>query len=259
MARAEVGGGLQQAGVVLDQVGVQRQHHERQVGVDDADVHGEVGVEDLQRCLDQAEALQQGIEQAVVAEDAHPGVDADQDRGPGRHHDQQQPHRLHFLAGTADGVGHRVADQQAQQGADGGDLQRAEVGGQVQLVLGEEHVVAEVEQHAQLVVGPADDLAVRRNRHLDFGEADLQHDGERQQEEQQQPEERHADDQLAAGGQQALGRVHDCSTTPLSSIHDTYTGSPQVGRCTWRSALAMNACTTRPEGSSTWYTEWPPR
>jgi hypothetical protein len=98
-ARTQVRGGLQQALVVLHQVGVQRQDHERQVRIDHADIHRQVGVEDLQRLVDQPQPHQEAVEQAVVAEDAHPGVDADQDRGPGRHHDQQQQDGLRsFLA-----------------------------------------------------------------------------------------------------------------------------------------------------------------
>jgi hypothetical protein len=86
---------------VLDQVGIQRQHHERQIGIDNADIHGDVGIEYLQRLADETEHLQEAIEQAVVAENTHPGVDPDQDRGPGRHHDQQQKDRLHLLGARA--------------------------------------------------------------------------------------------------------------------------------------------------------------
>ncbi len=43
--------------------------------------------------------------------------------------------------------------------------------------------------------------------------------------------------------------VHDCSTTPLSSYQLMYTGWSQVGRATWRSALAMKAWTMMPEAS----------
>ncbi|MCY1435294.1 hypothetical protein D9M71_513840 [compost metagenome] len=238
---------------MLHQVGIERQDHERQVRIDDADVHRQVGVEYLQRLVDQPHAHQRAVEQAVVAEDAHPGVDADQDRGPGRHHDQQQQHGLRFLAGPGDGVGHRVTDQQAHQGAEEGDLQRAQIGRQVQLVLVEDQVVAQVEDELQLVVRPGVDLRVRRDRHVGFGEADLQHDGEGHQEEQEQPEERYPDDEMPAGWQQVaqFGNFHDRSTTPLSSSHQTNTSSSQVGRAPRRSALATKDWTTVPLGSLT--------
>ncbi|MNR03698.1 hypothetical protein D3C85_1196090 [compost metagenome] len=208
---------------MLHQVGVERQDHERQVRIDHAYVHRDVGVEDLQRLADQPHAHQDAVEQAVVAEDAHPGIDADQDRSPGRHHDQQQQHGLRFLAGAGDGVGHRVADQQAHQGAEEGDLQRAEIGRQVQVVLVEQQVVAQVEDELQLVVRPGVDVRIGRDRHVGFGEADLQHDGEGQQEEQEQPEERDPDHEVPAGRHQVFqfGDSHDRSTTPLSSSHQT--------------------------------------
>src|SRR5690606_14080626 len=113
----------------------------------------------------------------------------------------------------------------------------------------------------QLVVRPLVDFRVRRDRHVSLGEADLQHDDERQQEEHEQPEEGYADHGMPPAGQVAreFGRIHDCSTTPLSSSQYTTTGSSQVGRLPRRSALAMKHCTICPEVSLTWYTEWPPR
>src|SRR5690606_35832896 len=146
-------------------------------------------------------------------------------------------------------------------GADGRDLQRAQIGRQIQRILAEEDVVAEIEQDRKLVVGPAVDLRVRRDGDVGLGEADLQHDDERQQEEQEQPQERYADHDMPPAGQIAreFGQVHDCSTTPLSSSQYTTTGSSQVGRLPRRSALAMKHCTTCPDVSLTWYTECPPR
>src|SRR5690606_3876995 len=137
--------------------------------------------------------------------------------------------------------------QQAQQGAEEGDLQRAGIGRPVEAVLAEEDVVAEVDQHLQLLVGVGEDVRVGRNRHVGLGEADLQHDGERQQEEQHQPQKGYADDQSAPGVQPHP--THACSTTPLSLSQWTYTCSSQVGHFTWRSALATKACSIRPDSS----------
>ncbi|RMS12829.1 hypothetical protein ALP75_201467 [Pseudomonas syringae pv. actinidiae] len=212
---------------MLHEVGVERQNHERQVGIDHADVHRQVGIEDLQRRVDQAQPHQEGIEQTVVAENAHPRVDANQDRGPGRHHDQQQQHGLQILAGTGDGVGHRVADQQAQRGADERHFQRTQVRRNVQVITTEQGVVGEIQGHLQLFVGVTEDLGVRRDRDIGFGEADLEHNQKRQGKEQEQPEERHADDHLPPGGLYALESAldlayfHERSTTPLSSSHQT--------------------------------------
>ena len=237
---------------MLHQVGVERQDHERQVGIDDADVHRDVGIEDGQRLADEPQPHQYAVEQAVVGKDAHPGIDPDQDRRPGRHHDQQQQDGLRGLAGAGDGVGHRVAHQQADQGTDEGHLQRAEVGIDVERVIGQHQVVAEVEEHLQLLVRVGEDLGIGRDGHVRFRQADLQHDGEGQQEEQEEPQERHPDDRMPPGGHalfQAVGEFHDCSTTPLSSYQLMYTDWSQVGRATWRSALAMKAWTIIPEAS----------
>ncbi len=203
---------------MLDQVGVKRQHHERQVGVNDADVDRQVGIEDLQRLIDEADAHQQAVEQAVVAENAHPGVDPDQDRGPGRHHDEQQQYGLGLLVGPRNGVGHGITDQQAENGADQGHLEGAEIGCDVELILPQQQVVAHVEQYGELIVRPAHHVGVGRDCHVRFGEADLHDDDEGQQEEQEQPEERDADHQLPPPQRlQSFQCHHDCSTTPLSS------------------------------------------
>ena len=136
-------------------------------------------------------------------------------------------HRLQLFTGAGDGVGHRVADQQAQQRAEKRHLQRAEIGGDVEFVVTEQRVVAQVQQQFQLLLGERVDLGVGRNGHVGFGEADLQDDEERQHEEQEQPDERNADDQLAATGNYSvepsfeLAHVHERSTTPLSSSHHT--------------------------------------
>ncbi len=57
--RAEIGRRLEQTAVEPLERGVERQHHERQVGIDDADIDGEVGVQDDERVVDEAEPRQQ--------------------------------------------------------------------------------------------------------------------------------------------------------------------------------------------------------
>ncbi|MCY1446821.1 hypothetical protein D9M71_634080 [compost metagenome] len=174
---------------------------------------------------DHAKPHQEAVEQAVVAEDAHPGVHANQDRRPGRHHDQQHQHGLGFLARLGDGIGHREADHQARQGAEEGHFQRAQVGRDVQLVVGQQGIVAQVHQQLEFLLGVGVNLRVRRNGQGRFREADLHDDEERQQEEQAQPQERNTDDQLPAAGDQAfqlsIELFHARSTTPLSSSHQT--------------------------------------
>ncbi len=193
--------------VLLDQRGVQRQHHERQIAVDDADVGGDRGVQDAQRLLDQAQRQQRAVEHAVAVEDADPGVDADQERGPRRQHHQHHRDVARRRRQARDHVGHRIADQQGQQGGDPGDLDRAPVGFDVLVVAHQRQVVLQGElqrQHAVLVVHQR---AVRRAADRLFGEGDAQHDQERDREEQQQPQIRCGDHQPARAEQAPLAQA----------------------------------------------------
>ena len=91
-----------------------------------------------------------------------------------------------FARRPGDGIGHRVADQQADQGREKGNFQRTQIGGQVETVLAEEDVVAEVEHDVELLLDVLEDRLIGRNGDRGFRKADLQHDGEGQQEEQEQ-------------------------------------------------------------------------
>ena len=110
---AEVGGGLEQRMVEPLERRVERQHHERQVRIDDADIDRPVGVEDGERLVDHAEPEQELVEQALLLEDADPGIDADQERGPERQDDQHHQRRLPRLRRPRHAVGDRVADERA--------------------------------------------------------------------------------------------------------------------------------------------------
>ena len=76
---AEILGGLDQRIVHLLQRRIERQHHEGQIGIDDADEDRRSGVEDDQRLVDDVQREQQLVEQPLGLEDADPGVDADQE------------------------------------------------------------------------------------------------------------------------------------------------------------------------------------
>jgi hypothetical protein len=90
-AAAEVFCGFEQGQVHLLQIGVQRHDHERQVAVDDAQIGGEIGLQHDDRLIDDAQPEQEVVEQAVVLEDADPGVDAQQEGRPeGQNHQHQQ-------------------------------------------------------------------------------------------------------------------------------------------------------------------------
>jgi hypothetical protein len=79
---SQVGGGFEEGVVEFLQRGEQRQDHEGQVRIDDAEVDRQARTHDLEGLVDQAEVQQNGIEQAVVTDDAFEGIDAEQERGP---------------------------------------------------------------------------------------------------------------------------------------------------------------------------------
>ena len=131
---AEIGRRLEQAPVELLQRGVERQHHERQVGIDDAEMDRPFGAEDRAGIGDEAGPAQELVQDAVLRQQAHPGVDADQERGPERQHDQHQQQRPPPRRGAGDGVGHGIAQQQRDQGRGGGDAQGGDPGGEIEIV-----------------------------------------------------------------------------------------------------------------------------
>jgi hypothetical protein len=124
MPGAEVEAGLQQRLVQPVQRRIQRQHHERQVDVDQAHDHREIVVQHLQRlevggCSPTSAArpfhsLQALVDVALGAQHGDQGVGADQQVRPERQHDQQQQPGLGLVGGEGDGQGHREADHQAQ-------------------------------------------------------------------------------------------------------------------------------------------------
>jgi hypothetical protein len=90
---AEIARGLDQRFIHLLERRIDRQHHEGQVGIDDADIDRGVGRQDLERRVDDTEPEQELVEQPLLLEDADPGVDADQERGPERQDHQHQQRR----------------------------------------------------------------------------------------------------------------------------------------------------------------------
>ena len=63
---AQILGRLEQGAVHLFKRGIDRQDHEGQVGVDDADIDRGVGVQDRQRLGDDAGPEQELVQQALV-------------------------------------------------------------------------------------------------------------------------------------------------------------------------------------------------
>ena len=234
---AEIGGGFEQRVVHALERGVDRQHHERQVGVDDADEDREVGREPDRRRVDDAEREQRLVEQAVALQDRHPGVDADQERGPERQHDQHEQHALPAPRRARHAVGDRESDQQQHRGRGERDAEAAAVGREIERVAHQPRIACE-RQAGEEIAQPREAVAeielrqIGRLRGRVLRQADLEHQQERHQEEHTEPQIRNQDDEalaprLVSGGADRLrSRAHRVSTTPASAAHDSQTRSP---------------------------------
>lgn len=83
-ACAEIQRGFHQRVINTRQRRIDRQHHKRQIGIDNPDIHRKVGVQDRQRLVDDPKPQQEVIQYAVILQDPHPRVHADQERRPRR-------------------------------------------------------------------------------------------------------------------------------------------------------------------------------
>ena len=124
-AGAEVLAGLPQRRIEPVERHEQREDHERQVVVDDAELHGLAGVEEADRRVAQADRLHPVRQEAVGAEHDAPRDRADQEARPERHDDEAEQHapppRRHLHRQP---VGEREGDHEAQRRADERDAQR---------------------------------------------------------------------------------------------------------------------------------------
>ncbi len=172
-----------------------------------------------------------------------PGVDAQQERGPERQHDEHQQRRLERAARARHEVRERVADREAQDRRHRRVDEARREGAQVQVVLREQEVVAEADAERDRAVLPGDDVLDRRRLHL--GDADPRDDEEGQQEEREQPRVGHGDDREAAAAERAVLIGSARPATGRSSSPSA--GSPQVsGAPGWRSTLLWLILSTRP-------------
>ena len=186
---AQVGGRVLQVRVELLQVGVQRQDHERQVGIDDAQIDREVVIDQLQRLIDQSQPQQGSVDDAMGIQQADPGVDPQQERNPERQDDAQQQQVAPTRRLTGNEIGHRIAQQQAQQCADRGQLDRVQIDDGVIAVLEQEQEIIQSNVDALPALrGPVDQRSEWRQCDDRVGHTDLEDDCEGREEEQQQPE-----------------------------------------------------------------------
>ena len=126
----------QERAVELDDDRVDRQDHERQIVIHHAEYDCALRVDHLEELhvrpghaviqRDQSDLLEQLIEQAVVLQNRHPRIGAQQEVHPHREHDEHHRHALEGLTLAAHPVRHRIADQQANGRRDQRELERAE-------------------------------------------------------------------------------------------------------------------------------------
>src|SRR5690554_4736024 len=252
--RAQVVGGFQQTQIKLDQVGVQGQHKERQVGIDQAYVDSEIGAINFQRHVYGAQPQQEVIEQAIVAQDPDPGIHTQQQGCPKRQDDTQQQQVAQRRFGSGDVIRHRIADQHAAQRGDRCHLHRVQVCSDIQAIAEQQRVATQAQGQCQGLLLQFRQRGIRRNAETQIGKADLQYQQKRQQQKQGQPQERRHDRQPAPNRPSAPRKsVHDGNTVALSSDHDTNTSSSRPGASAWASSkLGTLASISWPESSLTW-------
>ena len=102
---------------MLFEVGIQRQHHERQVHVDQAYEHRKRAEEQWHGLVAEAaeHAVDDSRQRRVGAEDDHPGVDANQKIAPERENDQQQKQISMLLAALGDQRCQRIREQETEK------------------------------------------------------------------------------------------------------------------------------------------------
>ena len=234
--RAEILGRLDERAVEPLERGVERQHHERQIRVDHADIDGRVRVEDGQGFGNEAEREQGLVEQAFAPEDADPGVDADQEARPERQDDERHEERAPPRRRRRHGVGDRIADEQEDGRRNERDAQRGQRRAEIKVVGEERPERLEVEpsqEGAQALEAGAhrEHGPIRWLRYGRIGQADLEDDQEGHEEEQHEPQEGQPGNEGAADALGdpcgARGR-HRVRITAASGANERCTRSSQV-------------------------------
>src|SRR5829696_1622846 len=210
-ATVEVVARLLQARVDPLQRGVERQDHERQEVVGDAQHHRVGGVEQAPVVAEDADGLERAHHEPVVAQDRLPGQRADQ-VGDEERDDHRQQHRVAPAPATErDHVGERVPDDEAEQRGQPGVLERAQ-----ELLVERRDRVGVVRE---LPVEQETGVGCARLERLE------QHVAERQGEEQRQPSQPRQQEQVGQPGSleaRAQGKGPRRRSRP---------GTPRSARC----------------------------
>ena len=131
------------------------------------DDHGRRVVEDeVERCFDDSQRHQAGVDDAVEAEHHLPGKDSKQVAGPEWDGDQNQPDQLIRLHLEGDEVGRRIGQQDGRQGYRAGDLDRLQQQLEVDRLLEENNIVVEAETAVEVEInlGPETERYQDRER-----------------------------------------------------------------------------------------------
>ena len=239
---------------MLLEVRVERQHHERQVDVDEAHEHRERAEQERHRLGPERgeHAVDRLRERSVGAEDDHPRVDADQEVAPERQDHEQQHEVPVLLRALRDQRRERVGEHEAGDRRHERVDDRLEEHLEVDDVLGEPHVALDVQVEPAVLADErreAAELAGRAERRRD-------HDERRDREEDEQVGERGPGDRpLAPAGfpVRAHGRRrHSAMKWPASIAQLVSTASPTSKNlvrplCEFASSASMRA----PPGVST--------
>ena len=155
---AEILRRLDQPAVELDEHGVDGQHHERQEVVDHAEHDRALRVDErniVERVAEmrlqegnQADRAEKSVEEAVVFQNGHPCVGAQQKVHPHRQHDEHHAQALTARGQTAHDVRHRVAEDETHDRREQREPERA---GEDRQTAGQ---TAEVRQSEAAVRGP---------------------------------------------------------------------------------------------------------
>ncbi|CEG07138.1 hypothetical protein BN961_00519 [Afipia felis] len=185
---------------------------------------------------------QQRVQKPIMLEDIDPGIDADQERGPERHHHQHHRDALPALRQPRHRIGDRIANHEQDRGRDQRHGDAAQVGEDINVVGGEQIEIVEREfrQAVAKDAPPSEQIEGRRIRRLrDHGlrQRDLQHEAERHQEEQRHPDIGCDGGDPCRAGEDAAA-FHCVSTTASSGANDTITCCPASNATSLPAALA---------------------
>ncbi len=138
---------------------VDRQHHEGEARIDEAEQDRAIRVQEGDGLLDQPDPFEHQIDEALVAEQQDPAIGADQEVGPERHRDEQDQHLPEAGRSRRHVPGERQSEHEAQHRRQHGLDHRP----------GEDLQVGRIEDERVVEIAVVDeaDVGLRRERVFD--------------------------------------------------------------------------------------------